>query len=70
MGSDDMARFLEAVPGCYFSLGVGNKGKGYSYPIHHPRFDMDESGLAIGVDTLVRSALGLSQTEWLLRFLF
>lgn len=57
MGSDDMARFLEAVPGCYFSLGVGNKGKGYSYPIHHPQFDIDESGLALGVDTLVRSAL-------------
>ncbi len=57
MGSDDMARFLEAVPGCYFSLGVGNKEKGFSHPIHHPLFDIDESGLVIGVETLVRSAL-------------
>ena len=58
-----MARFLEAVPGCYFSLGVGNKEKGYTYPIHHPQFDMDESGLAIGVDTLVRSALGYLKAD-------
>ena len=57
MGSDDMARFLEAVPGCYFGLGAGNKEKGFHYPVHHPMFDMDEDGLIIGVETLVRSAL-------------
>lgn len=57
MGSDDMARFLEAVPGCYFSLGVANKEKGFDYPIHTPRFDIDESGLVFGVETMVRSAL-------------
>ena len=58
MGSDDMARFLERVPGCYFSLGAGNEEKGYNYPVHHPRFDLDEKGLTIGVETLVRSAFG------------
>jgi amidohydrolase len=63
MGSDDMARFLEAVPGCYFGLGVGNKEKGYIHPIHHPLFDMDESGLAIGVATMVRSALIYLKTD-------
>jgi len=56
MGSDDMARFLERVPGCYFSLGVGNEEKGYNFPVHHPRFDLDEKGLTIGVETMVRSA--------------
>jgi amidohydrolase len=63
MGSDDMARFLEAVPGCYFGLGIGNKEKGYTHPIHQPLFDMDESGLAIGVATMVRSALGYLQPD-------
>ena len=57
MGSDDMARFLEAVPGCYFILGAGNKIKSENYPNHHPLFDIDEAGLVIGVDTMVRSAL-------------
>jgi amidohydrolase len=63
MGSDDMARFLEAVPGCYFSLGVANKEKGFEYPIHTPRFDIDESGLVFGVETMVRSALTYLQSN-------
>lgn len=62
MGSDDMARFLEKVPGCYFSLGAGNEKKGYNFPVHHPCFDLDEKGLAIGVETLVRSAFGYFRT--------
>ena len=57
MGSDDMARFLEAVPGCYFSLGAANKEKGIQSPIHTPRFDIDESALVFGIETMVRSAL-------------
>lgn len=57
MGSDDMARFLEAVPGCYFSLGVGNKDQANNYPNHHPLFNIDESGLIFGVETMARTAL-------------
>ena len=57
MGSDDVARFLEAVPGCYFSLGAANKEKGIQSPIHTPRFDIDESALVFGIETMVRSAL-------------
>jgi amidohydrolase len=57
MGSDDMARFLERVPGCYFILGVGNEEKDCNYPLHNPRFDIDETGLIIGVETMVRSAI-------------
>jgi amidohydrolase len=57
MGSDDMARFLEAVPGCYFSIGTGNNEKGFKRFIHTPLFDIDEAGLKIGVETMVRSTL-------------
>jgi amidohydrolase len=63
MGSDDMARFLEAVPGCYFSLGVANRQKDLQYPIHHPMFDIDEAGLILGVETMVRSALAYLRNE-------
>src|SRR5205807_7178884 len=34
-GSDDMACFLEAVPGCYFIVGAKNEEKGANYPHHH-----------------------------------
>ncbi len=54
---DDMAYFLEAIPGCYFLVGVGNAERGITAPHHSARFDIDEAGLAIGVEVLARSAL-------------
>ncbi|MBO0779911.1 MAG: amidohydrolase [Ktedonobacteraceae bacterium] len=56
-GSDDMAEFLQAVPGCYFMVGSGNEAKGTHYQHHHPRFDLDEDALPIGVEALVRAAV-------------
>lgn len=54
MGGEDMAFFLEQVPGCYFFLGSANPEKDLAYPHHHPRFDFDESALAVGVEMFVR----------------
>ncbi len=56
-GSDDMACFLEAVPGCYFIVGAKNEEKGANYPHHHPRFNIDEDALPIGVEVLSRAAM-------------
>jgi amidohydrolase len=56
-GSDDMACFLEAVPGCYFIVGARNEAKGANYPHHHPRFNIDEDALPIGVEVLARAAM-------------
>lgn len=56
-GSDDMAEFLNAVPGCYFIVGVNNPEKGAMYPHHHPRFNIDEDALPVGVEVLTRAAL-------------
>jgi len=56
-GSDDMACFLQAVPGCYFIVGAKNEEKGANYPHHHPRFNIDEDALPIGVEVLSRAAM-------------
>jgi len=56
-GSDDMAYFLNAAPGCYFIVGAHNEAKGAKYPHHHPRFNVDEDSLPIGVEVLTRAAL-------------
>jgi amidohydrolase len=56
-GSDDMACFLEAVPGCYFIVGAKNEEKGANFPHHHPRFNIDEDALPIGVEVLTRAAM-------------
>jgi amidohydrolase len=54
MGGEDMSYFLERVPGCYFFLGTRNEARGLTYPHHSPRFDIDESALAAGVEIMTR----------------
>src|SRR6266699_2194121 len=56
-GSDDMAYFLKAAPGCYFIVGARNEEKGASYPHHHPRFNVDEDSMPIAVEVLTRAAM-------------
>lgn len=53
MGGEDFAYYLQEVPGCYFFVGTGNEEKGTTYPHHHPRFDLDEDALPIGIEALL-----------------
>jgi len=53
MGGEDMSLFLEKVPGCFAFVGLRNDKRGIDYPHHHPRFDMDEECLAVGVDLML-----------------
>lgn len=57
MGGEDMAFFLERVPGCFFNVGTGNHALGTDFPHHHPRFDLDEAGMLTGVEVMVRAAI-------------
>jgi amidohydrolase len=56
MGGEDMAFYLENVPGCFFFLGVGREGFA---PLHNPKFDFNEEILLLGVETYCRVALQL-----------
>ncbi len=55
MVSEDVAEFLSRVPGCFFFVGARNEAKGIVYGHHHPRFDIDEDALPIGVAILAAS---------------
>jgi amidohydrolase len=56
MGAEDMACFLNAVPGCYALVGCGNEGPA-CHPHHSPHFDIDEGALRIAAELLSRTAL-------------
>jgi amidohydrolase len=56
LASEDMAFFLEKVPGCFFFLGSRNPEKGLDNPHHNPRFDFEESVMALGLAVLARAA--------------
>ncbi|WP_343344283.1 M20 family metallopeptidase [Terrisporobacter petrolearius] len=57
MGSEDAAYFLEKVPGAYFGTVVGDLNNEGYYPAHHPKMQVDESGLIKGAMVLLQSAV-------------
>lgn len=48
MASDDMAEFMNDIPGCYIMVGSANLEKGLVMSHHHARFDFDEQALVYG----------------------
>ncbi len=64
MGGEDMAYFLQHVPGCFFRIGSRNPARGLIYGHHHPRFDIDDEGaLPIGVAAVAAVALRFLNSE-------
>jgi metal-dependent amidase/aminoacylase/carboxypeptidase family protein len=58
MGGEDMAYFLQAVPGCFFRIGSRNPERGLIHGHHHPRFDIDDEGaLPVGVAAVASVAM-------------
>ncbi|EJC73914.1 amidohydrolase [Rhizobium leguminosarum bv. trifolii WSM2012] len=56
-GSEDFARFLDHVPGCFVFLGNGEG----SAPLHNPNYDFNDAGLLHGANfhaSIVRRRLG------------
>ena len=52
MGAEDMAYFLNLVPGCFYNVGVRNEARGIVWGAHHPKFDLDEDSLGVGVKVM------------------
>ena len=54
MGGEDFASFLAGVPGCFFFVGAAPSKT--PEPHHSPRFNIDERGLALGLEVMTRAA--------------
>jgi amidohydrolase len=52
MGAEDFAYMLGCAPGAMFRLGIGGGAPG-----HSAGFDFDDGALAVGIETLCRTAL-------------
>ena len=57
MSAEDMAYYLEKVPGTFFFLGSHNPDKGIVYPHHHAKFDVDEDVFWEGTAVFVQAAI-------------
>jgi len=59
---EDFSEFARIVPSCFCFLGAGNEDKGACFPQHHPRFDIDEDVLSLGVEMHIRTAMAFLES--------
>ncbi len=55
LGAEDFSVYLNNAPGCMFRLGVG-RDRQTNYPLHHPKFEVDEDAIITGVVTMAYAA--------------
>jgi amidohydrolase len=59
MGSEDMAFFLQEIPGCFVFVGSANAELGLNAPHHHPEFNFDEQALPRAAAILTEMVVAL-----------
>lgn len=50
--AEDFSYYSQEVPVCFFRLGVRNEEKGIVFGVHHPKFNIDNDALKIGVQMM------------------
>ena len=61
LGVEDFAYFAQAVPSCFYNIGIKNEEKGIVYPLHNNKFDADEEALYYAVVLQTLSTISLLQ---------
>jgi len=56
MGGEDFAYFAQEVPSAFFSIGC--RPEEDAYPGHNPKFKVDENCIPVGLEMMMRIALG------------
>jgi amidohydrolase len=57
MAGEDFSAFLQQRPGAFFMVGSGNEERGIVYGHHHPKFDIDEDSLGVGIAVMTKVVL-------------
>ena len=59
MGGEDFSAYQQKAPGVFAFVGAGNVEAGITYSHHHPRFNIDEKALDVGLQYLVAATADL-----------
>ncbi len=54
---EDFSEFTDRMPGVFIHVGSGSKAKNTCYPLHNPKFNLDEDAMQTGIELHVRTAL-------------
>ncbi len=63
MVSDDMAYFLEKVPGCYILIGSSDPKIGLTEHHHNPKFNFSETAMKTAVELLTEFAMNYLKNQ-------
>lgn len=58
MTAEDFAYYTHKVPGSFYRLGTASSNGQNSYPVHNPKFNIDESALETGMGLMAWLAIG------------
>jgi amidohydrolase len=50
--AEDFSFYSQEVPVCFFRLGVRNEAKNLTFSVHHPKFNIDDNALKIGMQMM------------------
>ncbi|ALZ88368.1 peptidase M20 [Aerococcus urinaeequi] len=53
MGGEDFAYYVQKIPGLFYFIPAGAHPSGENYPHHHPKFEIDEKCLMLGLETIL-----------------
>ena len=59
MGGEDFSAYQQKAPGVFAFIGAGNVPAGIDQPHHHPRFQIDERSLDLGLRYLTAAVFEL-----------
>lgn len=63
MGGEDFSAYQQRAPGVFAFVGAGNVRQGIVHPHHHPRFQVDERALDVGLRYLAAATIELLTDE-------
>ena len=59
MTGEDFARYSQIIPACFYRLGTGFMDREKNYPVHHPKFEVNEEALRTGMGLMAYFVLDL-----------
>lgn len=57
LAAEDFAYFSQAMPACFYRLGIRNEAKGITSSVHTPTFNIDEDALETGMGLMAYLAI-------------
>ncbi|MDP7029093.1 MAG: amidohydrolase [Phycisphaerales bacterium] len=56
MGGEDFSYYGQAIPACFFTIGLLPEGQDFMPSLHHPNFDFNDDAISVGINAFLAVA--------------